>query len=102
MTVALSIILQGSIRDYDIAARIGGEEFLILLLTRNQTVGLKVAEKLRQVLALGLVGVGHRTLTTTASFGVGCAIAHGDISQSFQLADERLYQAKEAGKNCVR
>ena len=88
----------------DLACRLGGEEFALLLPETDQAGALKMAHRLRQTIErypyAQKVG---RKLQVTASVGVATisATAHGP-DQLLKNADRALYQAKEAGRNCVR
>nr|WP_315464694.1 diguanylate cyclase [uncultured Rhodoferax sp.] len=88
----------------DLLARYGGEEFAVLLI--NSTLGdaLELAEEFRaDIAALEVVFEGH-TLRITTSIGVASAIPgmHCSPSQFVGDADKALYEAKHAGRNCVR
>jgi diguanylate cyclase (GGDEF)-like protein len=94
--------LEAGIRDIDVAARWGGEEFVLLLPGTDISGAIRVAERIRQALANRtiLAGDGER-IPVTASFGVA---AHPDAASSEELlaaADAALYAAKRAGKNGV-
>jgi len=91
--------LREGTRGIDLAARIGGEEFAVILVETSHRAGLEVAERLRLAISgLSIPLAGH----ITASFGVAeCPLnAHtaGDLLSS---ADAALYQAKRNGKNRV-
>ena len=91
------------LRACDVLARIGGEEF-VCLLPGTDAVGARVAaEKLRREIEQLSIAVGSQTLGVTASIGVA-AVCAGDtsISDAMRRADEALYRAKAAGRNCVR
>ncbi|PKB21463.1 GGDEF domain-containing protein [Janthinobacterium sp. 64] len=83
----------------DSVVRHGGEEFLLILPETDLAGGVRLAERLRAGMA--------RHIGTTASFGVAC-IAFAPGSQAcgpaalVAAADGLLYQAKHAGRNCVR
>jgi diguanylate cyclase (GGDEF)-like protein len=88
------------LRAFDLAYRVGGEEFLILLPGAQTRKGAAIAEDLRQALAADTVGDGT---TLTISFGVS-ASARGagfDYARVFAAADEALYEAKSEGRNRV-
>ena len=79
--------------------RIGGEEFCIHVPHADPRVARLFAEGARQAVAsLDLSGV-HPELSVTASFGVATGRSYDD---TFQRADAALYEAKAAGRNCVR
>ena len=83
-------------RAIDLAARIGGEEFLVLLPDCDQLEARDTAERLRRELAehlpAGLPPI-------TASAGVAAETTPADFRPIFQAADRALYRAKAAGRN---
>jgi diguanylate cyclase (GGDEF)-like protein len=95
-------ILRSTVRDIDLPARYGGEEFAVLLPQTDLEGARELAERLRRALAArpmtthpgGLVAV-------TASFGVAAFPEAQTPAALFAAADEALYRAKSAGKNCV-
>ncbi len=93
-----------TLREIDIIARIGGEEFVVLMPETSSEQALEAAERLRITLAESEVvaGQGER-LHFTVSIGVACLSA-GDqnIDDVLKRADEAMYQAKHAGRNTVR
>ncbi|MDZ7862258.1 diguanylate cyclase [Acidovorax sp.] len=96
--------LQATARDTDHVSRIGGEEFLVLMPEADaRSEGVALAERLRQaVAALQLQASANTTIPLRASFGV--AQSHpDDMDQERVLrrADQALYDAKHAGRNCV-
>ncbi len=98
--------LQNSLRRAgDFVARYGGEEFIAILPDTNLDSAALVAERLRKaVQALGLAHEKHPLGVATISVGVTAAQVHsnGAGETLIATADEALYQAKEAGRNCVR
>lgn len=96
-------ILKNRIRQYDVVARFGGEEFILLLSNSNTEQGLQVAEQLRAKTAATQITIdGDISLTLSASFGVAHYCA-GDSEWSAVLhrADNALYAAKKQGRNRV-
>lgn len=89
------------IRKQDILARIGGEEFAVFLPGCNLPDAIKLAEQLRQSLADEPIDIEKQAVTVSASFGVA-ASAQANFEQLLHQADAALYQAKAAGRNCVR
>ena len=84
------------VRGQDTVARIGGDEFAIVLhgISRADVAEL-VVEKLRAVLEEPLVVGGH-TVVATGSIGVAIAPDQGvEIERLLRLADEAMYRAKE-------
>ncbi len=95
-------ILRTTVREIDLPSRYGGEEFAVLLPQTDLEGAHRLAERLRRALAArpmatqpgGLVAV-------TASFGVAAFPDAPTPAALFASADEALYRAKRAGKNCV-
>jgi len=95
-------ILRETVRDIDVAARYGGEEFAILL-PQTDIVGAEaLAERLREAVESRPMADGtDGPVTVTSSFGVASFPEASTGPGLFAAADEALYRAKRAGKNCV-
>ena len=94
-----SELIQKNIRSDDVFARWGGEEFLLLLHHTTLEHGLKKVESIRLLVdTYKFKHVGHMT----SSFGVACKEEGDDLHSLLQRADKALYEAKKAGKNCVK
>lgn len=92
------------LRKNDILARFGGEEFVILLPGANLDQASQKAEELRNRIASEpIILSGNKPITVTVSIGVASVTADEMISldQLLNLADTRLYLAKNAGRNQV-
>ncbi len=87
-----------SIRKHDIAARWGGEEFIILLPDTDLEKALHVAQKICHAIAHAEF---QKTITITASFGVTQLRRSDNTASWFGRTDEALYKAKQQGKNRV-
>jgi len=96
-------ILRSCLRDGDIAARYGGEEFAVVLPGVDETTALAIAERIRSRTESTLISLAPG-ITDRLSVSIGIASAphqaHDRIAL-LRLADEALYQAKEAGRNRV-
>ena len=93
-------LVRKRLRAFDLAYRVGGEEFLIVLPGAETPKCAAIAEDLRRAVAADTVGDGT---TLTISFGVS-ASARGagfDYARVFAAADEALYEAKSEGRNRV-
>jgi diguanylate cyclase (GGDEF)-like protein len=91
----------GAIRAGDVLARIGGEEFAILLAGADLARAVEAAERVRRALAGLPVEAAGRALAVTASFGCA-ALGAGEAPHALVArADARLYQAKRDGRDRV-
>jgi diguanylate cyclase (GGDEF)-like protein len=94
----LSSIVAGMIRQTDIFARLGGEEFVILMHNNDVKTGCELAEKIRSNVCLHSF---PQMGTVTCSFGVS-QFYPDDTAESFiKRADNAMYVAKQAGRNRV-
>lgn len=99
---ALSDVFRESLRDVDLAARLGGEEFAVLLPETDYSGAAGVAERLRASLAsIELEAPGGERFGVTASFGVGVYPEAQSVDELLRTADSALYRAKAEGKNRV-
>ena len=95
-------LLKANTREEDMVARYGGEEFVVLLTgeTSNRDA-LCAGEKLRSLVEkMAFADFAPGAITVSA--GVGVVAPDEDFSQLFSRADRALYEAKRAGRNCVR
>ncbi|OAN55955.1 hypothetical protein A6A04_10340 [Paramagnetospirillum marisnigri] len=98
---AIGELMRKQFRDVDVCGRLGGEEFAVVLPGTPVAAAMEVAERLRLGLAETPITVEGVSLRITASFGVAdLASLHG-LEQTMSLADQRLYQAKNLGRNRV-
>ena len=90
-------------RKEDFVARTGGEEFAILCHSTNKEDGIIIAEKIRSLIEMTPFKLAEgQNLNITMSFGV--AVYNTDfvkVDDFIKLADDRLYKAKETGRNKV-
>jgi diguanylate cyclase (GGDEF)-like protein len=97
----LSSRIRSSLRKSDLAFRIGGEEFAVLLTETNLKAGAEVANKLRSFIDENPVVLSTgQTIFPTMSFGVGGPGADSPATLLAQV-DKALYQAKSQGRNQV-
>lgn len=91
-----------SLRETDLAFRIGGEEFLLLLPGTNAGEASWVAEHLRVAIAKATVSGAHGPARTSASFGVAeYRTGRESWEDTMRRADAALYEAKRGGRNRV-
>ena len=97
---AIADILRDNLRHTDLAARIGGEEFAILLPETDIVAAGHHAERLRQSIALHDFGDGLPGITV--SIGLSCVgFDESTIEPALLRADDALYRAKQSGRNRV-
>jgi diguanylate cyclase len=95
-------ILDRSTRGGDYVFRMGGEEFLIVLVDTDQDGSRLFAERLRHAVAKEpMLAAADTLLNVTVSVGVTLHDGHPDYQRSMQRADQALYQAKRSGRNRV-
>ena len=89
-------------RGIDLACRMGGEEFVIIMPDTDLARGYQVAERLRRCIAADPFQANGAALTVTASVGVACLEHADDTAESIlDRADQALYCAKRDGRNRV-
>ena len=91
-------VLRSCLRDDDLPARLGGEEFAVLLPHIGLDVGKQVAERIRTRIEESPFEMNHRRLEFTISIGLS-AIDLNDVDRSIRRADRALYAAKAQGRN---
>jgi diguanylate cyclase (GGDEF)-like protein len=105
LTIMAAIMLSGK-RGYDLAARIGGEEFALILPGAGMVRASAVVERLLAALRerdFYCSDKSRKPFRTTASAGLACHRGGGGVSPQalFEMADKALYEAKRAGKDRV-
>ncbi|HEY9227343.1 MAG TPA: sensor domain-containing diguanylate cyclase, partial [Gemmatimonadaceae bacterium] len=96
-------VMGDAVRSVDLCARYGGEEIAVLLPQTAQAGAVELAERLRAMLENRPAHHGGRDLPVTASFGIATypvPVPYGDWL--LLAADKALYEAKDAGRNCVK
>lgn len=96
----LGFLLREELRSSDSVARLGGEEFAVLMVGTDPVSAAAVAERLRKRIADHTFGATEDTLTVS----IGIASAPQDARSPdalFRLADQALYAAKAQGRDCI-
>ena len=95
-----------TVRATDILARLGGEEFVVLMVQTNHNEACQSAERLRQAINGATISLGsNEEISVTASFGVttiqfDTGSSHS-INHMISDADNAMYRAKQEGRNRV-
>ncbi len=101
--VTLAELVAKTMRQEDVLARYGGEEFVILCRGVDRAGAVVFAERIRKLVAAQSFVYEGRPLQVTISIGVASLPPDGmeGAAELVQAADEALYEAKRAGRNCV-
>ena len=96
----VSAFLMNSVRETDIVARVGGEEFVVLMPGADESVAARDADTFRMKISQ-MEFEKHPKLRVTASFGVSSSKSSQSAKDLYEKADKALYEAKRAGRNQV-
>jgi diguanylate cyclase (GGDEF)-like protein/PAS domain S-box-containing protein len=96
----VSKTLDANSRYFDIVGRWGGEEFVAVIHNVDDRILEEIAERFRVLVAQSVL-TDLDSLRVTISIGVTMASAGDSIDSIVRRADENLYTAKQAGKNCI-
>lgn len=96
-------LMRGAVRKIDMLARLGGEEFAILMVNSSLQAATAFAERLREEIASSPLCMQGGLLKVTASIGVADMKASDHLADSVLIrADQALYRSKDAGRNQVQ
>jgi diguanylate cyclase (GGDEF)-like protein/PAS domain S-box-containing protein len=95
-------ILQNTLRNSDVVARIGGEEFACLIFGKDYSIAQNTTQRILQQIAQSKIEYNNTTIPVTVSIGETRLTANDKTgSEALKRADQALYQAKETGRNRV-
>jgi diguanylate cyclase (GGDEF)-like protein len=94
-------VLQRMARASDIIARVGGEEYLLVLPDTELNAAQILAERIRAAIDEHTVLVNRQSIHTTVSLGVACMVGAVNLIELSEAADRALYLAKRGGRNRV-
>jgi diguanylate cyclase (GGDEF)-like protein len=97
----ISAQFQAELRQVDLIARYGGDEFLALLSETDLTDAHLIADRLRSKISQMAIPAGDIVIKITLSAGVATVEANDDLQKLIERADRALYRAKQSGKNQV-
>jgi two-component system, cell cycle response regulator len=99
----LSACVRKMVRREDLFARYGGEEFVIVLVETNHQQAMEVSERIRDAIEKHVFRFENQSFSLTISLGVAECPTDGTASATelVRMADEKLYEAKRAGRNRV-
>lgn len=93
--------IQSNLRSNDISGRYGGEEFSVILSRINQDEICQIADRLCKTIAQNALKVGRDEIRVTLSIGIAVLdAATPSLDILLQQADQAMYAAKQAGRNC--
>ncbi|MFA6192945.1 MAG: diguanylate cyclase [Sulfurimonas sp.] len=96
--IAIANTLKNSLRENDLIARWGGEEFVIMLKNVSLDEAKMIIEKVRASVEETKI---NNSISVTASFGLTKYILGEDTRKTFKRVDDALYEAKKSGRNRI-
>lgn len=100
MLVLFAAVLRGTVRSGDVSARLGGEEFAVLLKGATTEQARLVCERIRVRLASSEArAVSGESVRATVSVGLAALTPHTSVEDTMKAADAALYRAKHDGRN---
>ena len=102
LIVLIATIIRESLREVDLVARYGGDEFVVLLPESNSQAAAEVAERIRQAVENSSFSENGERVSSTVSIGIASFPAdtrHSD--ELLAIADQQLYSSKNLGKNAI-
>ncbi len=99
--VQVAKLINGSIREQDIACRVGGEEVAIIMPNVLWGEALKILERLRTKIETTSISWASHSINLTISIGLSEYHANQDKHQLYAKADSAMYEAKKNGRNQV-
>lgn len=99
--VETSKLMQSVIRQQDLLARWGGEEFILLIVETDIDNGFQIAEKLRQTISKHTIEYEGTEINVSVTIGVSQIGIDDSLDECINRADENLYKGKKNGRNKV-
>ncbi|WP_163831954.1 GGDEF domain-containing protein [Spartinivicinus ruber] len=100
--IAISDAAQNNLRSSEVIARVGGEEFAVLLPFCSKEHAIQTAERIRETVSQVCIPIANQAvITRTISLGVASLHKDENCDSLYRRADTALYQAKNSGRNKV-
>lgn len=99
----MGAVMKDAVRDVDIVARYGGDEFVLVLLGADPETGKSIAERVRErVEKHCFTSRSGKDIRVTASIGIAAFPENAKTREDLlRIADDTMYASKKSGKNCV-
>ncbi len=97
----VAMLITNELRQGDIVARFGGEEFIIMLPMTDIKAAEHLVERLRQLIENQKFMFENQLISVTASFGITAMVPNDNAERMIERADKALFQAKNAGRNRI-
>jgi diguanylate cyclase (GGDEF)-like protein len=94
--------MQSALRGFDLIGRYGGEEFLFILQNTPLPIAKEVAERVRTRINTTEIHVDEKSIPVSISQGIAVLQKGEDMDSLINRADQAMYAAKHAGRDCVR
>lgn len=102
LIVSVAQVIKSSLRETDILARFGGDEFVIMLPDTNDSRAFEVAERIRIAVENTSINADGNSISSTLSIGIaGYPVDAENIDEVTKKADKALYASKQTGRNVV-
>lgn len=99
---SIAQLIKSHVREEDIVCRWGGEEFLLMLTGCDMTHARDITEVIRSAVAALQFTFNNDVVKITLSAGIAQVAEQETLAQIVERADQHLYQAKNAGRNCIK
>ena len=100
--IELANVLKSCVREFDLFARWGGEEFLVLFVDTELVLASLIAERIINAVRKVEINLQGKTIKLTVSLGLAQHVKNESYTDTFTRADAALYEAKNSGRNCFR
>ena len=93
--------IKAALREFDLVGRYGGEEFVILLEDTSTHTAHQIAERVRLRISSEPIHIAGQDIELTISQGLALCGQGDDTQSMLSRADQAMYRAKQAGRNCI-